>query len=254
MGSVNCTTICRSVAAVTLNRPKRRNALNTAVMTALVDSIQSIAPREGCSVVLLQGTGPAFCAGFDLADAVAQPGLMSCYIKQLGAITRAVRRLPQVVVAAVQGAALAGGCAIVSACDFVIAAPDAQFGYPVHCIGVSPAVTIPTLRHTVGDGRCRETLMGGQIIDGCEAHRIGLVSHLAQSSGSLESEADALCKLLASKGPIALRTTKQWINELDGSMDDAPFNAAVWASALNAGEPEATRLLQEFWARRNNAR
>lgn len=241
------------IAVITLNRPAQRNSLNEAMMAALIEAVQSIAQRGSCSVLVLQGRGPAFCAGFDLADAVAQPGLMSRYIEQLGVITRAVRRLPQVVVAAVQGAALAGGCAIVSTCDFVLAAPSTQFGYPVHRIGVSPAVTIPTLRQAVGDGRCRETLMGGRIIDAIEARRIGLVSQLADSNDSLHIEADALCRSLAGKGPLALRTTKQWINELDGSLDDAAFDAAVAASAGNAAEPESAQFLHSFWARRREA-
>jgi len=242
------------IMVITLNRPEQRNALNAAMMAALIDAVESIAPREGCSVVLLRGAGSAFCAGFDLAEAVAQPGLMSRDIEQLDAITRSLRRLPQVVVAAVQGAALAGGCAIVSACDFVVAAPEASFGYPVHRIGVSPAVTIPTLRRTIGDGPCRALLMGGRIIDAIEAHRIGLVSHLAASASSLDAEYIALCQSLASKGPLALRTTKRWINELDGSMDDAAFDAAVAASATNANEPESRQLLQSFWERRRDSK
>ncbi len=254
VGNYLQTQFCDPICVITLNRPEQRNALSEAMMAALIDAIDSIAPREGCAVVLLRGAGPAFCAGFDLAEAVAQPGLMSRYIEQLGAITRSLRRLPHVVVAEVQGAALAGGCAIISACDFVMAAPEAQFGYPVHRLGVSPAVTIPTLRQTIGDGAARELLMGGRVIDAIEAHRIGLVSHLVATAHSLSAETSALCQSLASKGPMALRTTKRWINELDGSMDDVAFDAAVAASATNAGGPESAQLLRSFWERRSTAR
>ncbi len=237
------------VITVTLNRPEQHNALSESMMSALLDAIES-AERIDVAVVLLRGGGPSFCSGFDLADAVARPGLMSQYIAQLGAITRRLRRLPQAVVVAVQGAALAGGCAIVSACDFVVAAPEAQFGYPVHRIGVSPAVTIPTLRKTIGDGRCRETLMGGRIFDGREGYRIGLVSHLADSAETVESEALALCRCLADKGPVALRATKRWINELDGSLNDAAFDAAVAGTASLADDPASEQLLRDFWSRR----
>ncbi len=222
-------------------------------MSALIEAIDS-AGRDDASVVLLGGRGPSFCSGFDLADAVTLPGLMSRYIEQLGTITRRLRRLPQIVVARVQGAALAGGCAMVSACDFVVAAPNAQFGYPVHRIGVSPAVTVPTLRQTLGDGRCRETLMGGRIIDGREGHRIGLVSHLAASTDSIEGEAQSLCRCLADKGPNALRATKRWINELDGSLEDAAFDATAAGTAFLASEPQSEQLLRDFWNRRRDAR
>ena len=254
MKSVEISATQTGVCALTLNRPEQRNALNEATMDALIHAIDATSRREDLAVVLVRGHGLSFCAGFDLAEALARPGLMSRFIEQIGAITRGLRRLPQVVVAAVQGAALAGGCAIASSCDLVVATPDAQFGYPVHRIGVSPAVSIPTLRQTIGDGRCRATLMGGRIVDGREAHRIGLVSHLAVSVETLDREASGLCRSLALKGPLALRTTKRWINELDGSLDDATFDAAVAASATNASEPESARLLRSFWSHRLKSR
>ena len=165
-------------------------------------------------------------------------------------MNRALRRLPQVVVAAVQGAALAGGCALLSACDFVFVAPDATLGYPVHRIGVSPAVTIPTLRLAAGDGPARALLMSGRLIDGREAVRIGLASHLAESSATLHDEATAFCRALAEKGPNALRATKAWLNELDGSLDDAPFDRAAIASASLADGDEAVAMLRAFWSKR----
>ncbi|MCC6908657.1 MAG: enoyl-CoA hydratase/isomerase family protein [Phycisphaerales bacterium] len=242
-----------TVSVLTLNRPEQRNALTSGMMSRMIDALEEIASGDG-GVVLLRGNGPSFCAGFDLADAVAQPGLMGRYIEQLGAIARALRRVPQVVVAAVQGAALAGGCAIVSACDFVVASPQSQFGYPVHRIGVSPAVSIPTLRQLIGDGRCRSMLMGGQIIDGAEAARLGLVSHLLHAGTGIDDAARRLCESLAGKGQVALRATKRWISELDGSLEDAPFERSTAASAAAAVEPEAQRLVQAFWSLRRDLR
>ncbi len=241
------------IGVLTLDRPEQRNALTSAMMSRMIDAIEELASGDS-GVLLLRGNGPSFCAGFDLADAVAQPGLMGRYIEQLGAITRALRRLPQVVVAAVQGAALAGGCAIVSACDFVVASPQSQFGYPVHRIGVSPAVSIPTLRQHIGDGRCRAMMMGGEIIDGARAAGIGLVSHLVGTDSEIEDAAGQICDSLADKGQVALRATKRWINVLDGSLEDAPFDAATAASAAAAVEPEAQRLLQSYWSRRRDLR
>src|SRR5690606_12641741 len=113
---------------------------------ALERRVHAIASDSSARVVLLTGAGHAFCAGFDLGAAVEQPALMAHFIQRLSDINRSIRRLPQVVVAAVQGAAIAGGCAILSACDFVVVCPDATLGYPVHRIGVSPAVTLPLLR------------------------------------------------------------------------------------------------------------
>ena len=115
-------------------------------------ALHDVANDHSIHIVLLRGEGRAFCAGFDLPAALEQPDLMEQFIERLSGTLRAVRRLPHVVVAAVQGGAIAGGCALVTACDFVMASPDAKFGYPVHRLGISPAVTIPTLQQTMGPG------------------------------------------------------------------------------------------------------
>jgi len=232
---------------MTLNRPAQRNALSVAMMDEMIGALDAVAAQGEAAVLLLCGNGPAFCAGFDLGAAVDRPEVMVQYIEHLSQITRRIRRLPQVVVAAVQGVALAGGCAIVAACDFVFAGQEAQFGYPVHRLGISPAVNIPVLRQTMGDGAARELLVSGRVIDAGEAQRLGLVSHRAASTESLGAEAEQWCRTLAAKGHTALRTTRQWIGELDGSTDDAPFDAAMAASAHGAAQPEAIERLREFW-------
>lgn len=242
------------VRLVTLCRSEQHNALTQTMMEQLLGAIESASQDDDAMVVRLRGSGPSFCSGFDLAAAVDQPGLMSRFIESLGRITLALRRLPQVVVAEVQGSALAGGCAIVSACDFVVAEPGARFGYPVHRIGVSPAVSLPTLRQRIGDGSARALLMSGRVIDAAEAHRIGLVTHLAASASSLPGAAQDLCRLITSKGRIALRATKRWIGELDGSLDDAAFEAATTGSAADADGPEARELLRAFWQQRRATR
>ncbi len=240
-----------SVAALALNRPAQRNALSVEMMDEMVAALDEIADCDEIIAVLLCGDGPAFCAGFDLGAAVDRPDVMKRYIEQLAQITRRLRRLPQMVVAAVQGPALAGGCAIVAACDFVFAGPEAQFGYPVHRLGISPAVNIPVLRQTIGDGAARELLMSGRIINADEAKRLGLVSHLVSQTADVRPEAEKWCAALSGKGRTALRATKRWLGELDGSFDDAPFDAVMNASADGAAQPEAIRRLRDFWSKRS---
>jgi len=236
-----------AVVEIALNDPARRNALGLAMFDALEKAIASVRDDPVPRIVLLRGEGAAFCAGFDLAAAVEDPALMGLYIRRLSLAVRAIRRLPQVVVIAVQGAAIAGGCALLGAGDFVVMAADAHAGYPVHRLGVSPAVTIPGLAAAIGPGAARVLLMGGRLIDGVEAHRLGLATDLAASNETVLAEARALCTFLASKPAAAQRVTKSWLNELDGSLDDARFdNAADGSIDLTRGE-EATRLLREYW-------
>jgi enoyl-CoA hydratase/carnithine racemase len=239
-----------SIASIALNDPLKRNALSLAMFEALDAALQRIAQNDSINIVVLRGEGPAFCAGFDLAACMKDPEILPELILRLSTLNRSLRRLPQVVIACVHSAAIAGGCAILSGCDFVIAAPDAQLGYPVHAIGISPAVTIPTLRLALGDGPARALLMSGEMIDGTEAHRRGLVTHLARSSATLADETQALAASLARKGPHALRTTKAWLNELDGSLHDAAFDASARDSAQAARQSESRDMLARFWSTR----
>jgi len=176
------------IAMLALNDPSRRNALSTSMFDALDNALDSIRKNAEARVLLLTANGPAFCAGFDLPSAVENPALLGQFILRLSQLIRALRRLSAIVVAQVQGPAIAGGCAMLSACDFIWAAPDATMGYPVHGIGLSPAVTIPTLSQAILPGAARALLMSGRLMSAAEARQLGLVSHLASSGESLAEE------------------------------------------------------------------
>ena len=233
------------VATVALNDPEHRNALGTAMFDALEETLVAVERADGVHVVLLHGRGRVFCAGFDLKAAARDPALMGRFIKRLSLILRDLRRLPQVVVGAVQGAAIAGGCAIVSACDLVVVSATARLGYPVHGLGVSPAVSIATLQQSIGPGPARALLVGGELIDGRAAFRLGLASHLCDDDAGVRGHAAGLCGVIAGHGPHALRTTKAWLNELDGSLDDRRFEPPAQDTARLADTPEARARLAE---------
>ena len=230
-----------NVATVALNDPKRRNALGLSMFDALDEALRVIAADEGVHVMLLCGRGKAFCSGFDLAAAADDPPVMATFIERLSRLLRGLRRLPAVTVAAVHGAAIAGGCAIVSACDLVVVSRAARLGYPVHGLGVSPAVTIPTLL-AAGHGTARAMLAGGELVDGATALRIGLADRLCAPENVLQ-DATALCERIAGHGPTALRATKAWLNELEGSLDDRLFDGPADATAELARTEAAQGVL-----------
>ena len=248
---------------ITLADPARRNALGEAMFTAMHERVlvaalaaddRLIGPdgaHVGADVVVLRGEGHSFSAGFDLPACVERPELLRDFVMDLSRIVQSLRSLPIPVVAEVRGAALAGGCALLAGCDFVVVAPDAQLGYPVHRIGVSPAVTIPAFMANAGPGRAREVTVGGMILDGPGAVRAGLATHCAQTPQSTAEEADRLVASLLQKGPTALRATKRWINELDGSTVDARFTHAAAASAAAADGDEFATMLRAFWETRS---
>lgn len=240
------------VAELTLRDAPRRNALGTAMFDALHAALSAAhdRPTERMRVLLLRGDGPVFCGGFDLSECVQRPATLRTLVERLSAAVRSLRALPVPVVAQVQGAALAGGCALLAGCDFVVVSPDAQLGYPVHRIGVSPAVSLPALLPMAGAGRAREAAMGGTLYTGSEAVRVGLATQVAPSTGDLAAAVQALGERLASKGPHALQVTKAWLNELDGTMDAARFVHAAAASAAAAEGDEFATLLAAFWSQR----
>ena len=244
---------------ITLADPARRNALGAAMFAALHERLlvaalaaddRLIAPdgtAAGADVVVLRGEGASFCAGFDLQACVDRPALLAELVQELSRAVQALRSLPVPVVAEVRGAALAGGCALLAGCDFVVVAPDAQVGYPVHRIGVSPAVNLPMLLANGVPGAVRAVAVGGAVLDGAGAVRAGLATHCAADAASVPAEAEVLAARLCEKGPRALRATKRWLNELDGSHDPARFAHAAAASAAAAEGDEFARMLRAFW-------
>jgi enoyl-CoA hydratase/carnithine racemase len=201
-------------------------------------------------VVVIRGEGHSFSSGFDLASCVNRPQLLAHFVMELSHAVRALRALPIPVIAEVRGAALAGGCALLAGCDFVYVAPDAQLGYPVHRIGVSPAVTIPALMANAGPGPARAVTMGGSILDGHAAVRAGLATLCSRTPESLNQECDTFVAGILQKGPQALRATKRWLNELDGTMEEARFRHTALASAAAAEGDEFSSMLRAFWEKR----
>ncbi len=235
------------VATVAMNDPDRRNALGLAMFDALDEAIDAVSSNDEVHVVLLCGRGKSFCAGFDLTAAKEDPAIMGVFIRRLSGVLRSLRRAPQPVIAAVHGAAIAGGCALVSACDLVVVSATATLGYPVHALGVSPAVTIPTLMPAIGAGAARALLMGGALIDGAGAKRIGLADRLSPDDAGVERDARELCNTIAAHGTTAVRATKAWLNELEGALDDTRFDGPMQATAeLAAGKESQAMLLKRL--------
>lgn len=235
------------IASLWLDGPTQRNALSRSTMSSLVDRLVDLEGRPSVSVILLRGRGSVFCAGFDLGPVLDEPAILDEFISGLNRLLKAIRRHRAVIVAGVHGAAIAGGCAIVSACDLAVVSPSTQLGYPVHGLGLSPIVSGATLTGSVGDGPGRSLLLSGRLIDGTTAYRLGLATHLHDDA--LQA-ADALACRIAGHGPKALEATKAWLNELDGSLDDARFDGPVEASAPLSSDDESMALLRSRWSRR----
>ena len=217
------------IVTVTLNRPQARNALSVALIDALGAAIEQV-EREPARVLILAGAGSVFCAGMDLKGVLADAAGMRRMLRGLSQVMRRIRRLPIPTIAQVQGAAIGGGCGLMVVTDFAVTHPEAKVGYPEVSLGVCPAVVAPWLIRKVGGGRARALLLAGGTMSGTTGYETGLATHLV-SRDRLEAEVQSLGRRLAEGGPQALGVTKQWINDLDGSLDDAVFEKGAEISA-----------------------
>lgn len=236
---------------ITLCDDARRNALSRAMFdeldAALAAVIAAVGTRPAASCVLLAATGRAFCSGFDLGACVTDPSTMGMFLQRLSSAVRSLRSLPCPVVAAVQGPALAGGCALVTACDVVIAGPGARFAYPVHRIGLSPAISLPTLRGHTGGG-ARTVALAPEPLDATAARALGLVHEIVDDPAALDARALAVSRQLLAKGPQAMASIKRWMNAHDGSCDVAALDATLAASMATGSSDESRSMLAATWA------
>lgn len=232
------------VTTITLNNPEMRNALSIEMFDAIEHTLGEL--NQETRVVLLQGAGDVFCSGFDMKACTNDIALLETFILRLSGLIKKIKRLKQPVVVSAHGAAIAGGCAMLTACDFIVGSLDGKYGYPVHLLGITPAVTIPTLFQRVGEGKGRALLMSGQILDGRDAVGIGLLTHAAKDDGGAKELARLLAEELAKKPPHAMQVTKQWLNELDGSCCDKVFDTVARETAATATDETQERLKRQW--------
>ena len=231
-----------SVATLTLDRPDALNALTIPVKVALREALESIAGDRVVRVVILTGAGRAFCAGQDLAER-ALPDAASLDVElreRYNPIVRAIRAMPQPVIAAVNGVAAGAGASLAFACDLRIAATDARFVLAFGRIGLVPdSGATWTLPRLVGQARAAAIALVGDAVDAEEALRIGLV-HRVVPGEELVAEAQALADRIAAGAPLAMARTKRlladaWSGDLEAALEaEAVTQGALGATADHA--------------------
>ncbi len=200
------------IRAIVLNRPERRNALTLELLNELNAAIKVASEQPQERVLILRGAGAAFCTGLDLKEAADQTkahATAEMVAKTL--ITLSQTRL--ITIAAVHGAAVAGGAGIMSACDFVIAAEGTKIGYPEVRRGLVAGLVMTFLRRQVGERNMRELLLGSELIDAAGAKEIGLVNRVV-AQNDLIDEAQKVADSVLQGAPAALAQTKRLIDEL----------------------------------------
>jgi methylglutaconyl-CoA hydratase len=242
------TSTTNGIASIELARPDARNALSRELIAALGAAVDAVAADATARVLVLSGEGKAFCAGMDLKAVADDPVAMGDMLRALAKVSLAIRRLPIPVIARVQGAAVGGGCGLMVVADFAVTHAEAKLGYPEVGLGICPAVVAPWLMKRIGAGAARAMLLAGGTMSGEEGFARGLATHLV-SEAELVATAQSLAERLAKGGPNAIAATKRWLNELDGSLDEAVIAEAAEISARIIAGDEAQSRLKAAWAR-----
>jgi enoyl-CoA hydratase/carnithine racemase len=218
----------RDVAILTLNRPEARNSLSEAMLTALGAELDAIAADRRLRAVVLAANGPAFSAGHDLKELTAHrndPDRGRAYFKFImdlcSSIMQRIVRLPQPVIAAVQGTATAAGCQLVASCDLAVASSAAKFATPGVNIGLFCSTPMVALSRNVSRKQAMEMLLTGDMIAAEDAARIGLINRVVPP-GKERAEALKLAAQIAAKSPSTVKLGKQaFYRQLEMSLADA---------------------------------
>jgi enoyl-CoA hydratase/carnithine racemase len=234
------------VALLTLDRPRARNALSDAMIAALSAELDRIASDRSLKVVVLAGEGPAFCAGHDLkemsarrADADEGAAYFLDLMTRCSAMMQRIVRLPQPVIACVEGIATAAGCQIVASCDLAVAGSEARFATPGVNIGLFCSTPMVALSRNVASKHAMEMLLLGEMIPASEAHRLGLVNRVTPAGGALE-EAMGMARIIAAKSPKTLKIGKRaFYEQREMTLSDAYDHASrVMAQNMMARDAE----------------
>ena len=198
---------------ITLNRADKRNALNRALIDGLIDGFQRARDDTATRCVIVTGAGSAFCAGMDLAELTETLDVGKEATKvwddviHLAKLYQLIYTLPQPTIAAVNGAAVAGGAGLVTVCDLAVAVPETRFGYPEVRRGLVAALIMPHLLRHVGERTARYLLLTGALVDAAEACRTGLINAVVPAD-QLLPEALRWADLIGAGGPQSLAATK----------------------------------------------
>lgn len=221
------------VALLTLARPAQRNALSDAMLAALKQALEEIGDDRSIGAVVIGHEGPAFSAGHDLKEISARRGdpdrgraFFADLMARCAEAMQMVVRLPQPVIAAVEGVATAAGCQLVASCDLAIAGAGARFATPGVNIGLFCSTPMVALSRNLSRKHAMEMLLTGDMIDAETAARCGLVNRVV-AAGAAQAEALALAQRIASKSPLTLAVGKRaFYEQAEMRLDDAYRHAS----------------------------
>lgn len=238
-----------AVRVLTLNRPRRRNALDLEDRQELLSALMAADAEPSCRVIVLTGTGPTFCAGGDISSMTSDRESAKVRLRVLGELTRALVRGRKPVIAAVTGGAIGLGLSLAAAADYVVADRGARFVASFGKLGlVADTGLFWSLAQRVGPARAKELMLFATELSAVDAHRIGLVSEVVEPGGS-KARALEQASSLAEESPDMIAATKRIIAQADQDLDALLESEAKTQLELLATE-EFARRQRDFVERR----
>jgi methylglutaconyl-CoA hydratase len=238
----------KAATVLTLNRPDKRNALSIALMERICQSVEGVAKDPSQKILILKGAGPVFCAGLDLEEG-SQSDKIEFSAQMVARTLKCVYGSPLVTIATVQGAAVAGGAGLMSACDLAVMAQNTKVGYPEVRRGLVAALVMSFLKRQLHERHVRELLFTGELISAQKALAMGLVNRVVAAE-SLEQEVEDLVHQIEQGGPDALRNTKKLIRELGSGSLEEDLDHALECHKECRQSPEAQEGINAFLEKR----
>ncbi len=237
------------ILTATLNRPDKKNAIDMAMIDGLLAVLERADLDAAVRVVAVRGAGGDFCAGMDLNELLASADQTVEQNRHaalhFAEIFVRMRRLPKPIVALVEGRALAGGCGLATACDLVLAAESARFGYPEVQRGFVPAIVMVLLKRCVGEKVAFDLAATGRVLSAAQAAGAGLVSRVYEDA-DFEDQSNEVLRALATASASALAFTKQQFYQLDGLPFGEGIRLGADVNAVSRTTPDFRAALQAF--------
>lgn len=224
-----------NIAAITLNRPEKRNALNDALINSLKDALRDANNDEDLRAVVIKGAGRDFCSGADLSalQKIAESDVLENLwdAENLMELFTMIRKIKIPVIGAVHGRALAGGCGLATACDIVLAAKSARFGYPEVKIGFVPAMVMAILRRNLSEKRSFELITQGFEFSAREAERFGLINRVFDDE-TFDEEVKNYAAVYGKVSRSAVVLSKKLLYQMDGMTFDTALETGAEVNAI----------------------
>jgi methylglutaconyl-CoA hydratase len=238
------------IGYITLNRPEKRNALSPQLIQELGEAFSTLEKEEEVKVVILKAEGKAFCAGADLdyirqmQDFTYEENLSDS--QNLRDLFLQIYEFPKVVIAQVEGHALAGGCGLVTVCDYAFSVPEALFGFTEVKIGFIPALVSVFLVEKINPGKAAELLLSGELISSEQAKRYHLITEVVEASAIKDRVGQFAEKLIANNSGFSMRETKEMLRSFGRKARNEALASAAEINAKARSQEDCKKGISAF--------